>query len=265
MSRILRYRNPVICEHIASQYVMSVMTPRVRARTESLRLQVPALDNAIVRWAENAAKVQYALPEKVPSGEVWKRIERSIPAKNANHVRKKPPTLPFGWRWFGMGASFVSLALLFAFFIGAINFNTQERSLIRATPSYMAVMAPNNTKNNQQDRLNTVEFVMTVYQRTEVAPSLLFVQWSERHPRADQTNLHVWAKDQETGALTYIGAESNHLSDPQEGWALDKTTWLAIVNSSHLIVTKNAQTPSASNTLYVGPCIQLKPWQGEVT
>jgi len=258
MSGSLRYKNPVICEYLASQYVMAVMTPSVRARMEYLRLHVVELDDAIIAWSDSIAKIHQNLPEKQPSSHVWKRIERSIivpPLRKANAKIFYWNNLIL-WRMTGIGASMAAFALV-VMLSSYLSKPTMSLPLISSTPSYTAVMSSSsNGVRNSDD----IRFVVNVYQKTTVAPSRIFIQWSERKPRVNNAVMHVWAENRNTGALTYIGAEPNEAKT----WALNKITWLAVSNSSTLIFTKNKNIPTANNTLFSGPCIQLASWKSEV-
>ncbi|GAA0225916.1 hypothetical protein [Marinomonas primoryensis] len=256
MSGSLRYKNPTICEYLASQYVMSVMSPLVRSRIESLRLNVPELDEAIIRWSESVATLQEDLPEKQPSSHVWKRIERSIfPPSRKIMVDKSWWSSLIFWQVTGVGASLASLILVVAL---STNVSKQDMSLplVSSTPSYTAVMSSNSNGVRESD---DIRFVVNVYQKTEAAPSRLFIQWSQMKPRVNNASMHVWAENQNTGELTYIGVEPNEA----KVLALSKITWLAVSNSSHLIFTKNESKPTENNTLFSGPCIQLGSWKSE--
>ena len=254
MSGSLRYKNPIICNHLASQYVVSVMTPRSRARVEKLRLTVPELDAAIIRWSTHFAEVHKKLPETQPQPDTWRRIEARIgqsPTINTS-THSFWNSLGF-WRLTGLSTSFASLVLALMLFV----FPPQAEKtlpLVSSTPSYMAVMSPFAAATNKH---NDIRFVVNAYQKTATKPSQLFIQWSASQPRANPSSMHLWAKDKDTGELLYIGKEPSGATP----WALQKATWLAIANSSDLLFTNNHDQPSAQNTLFTGPCIQLGSWK----
>ena len=258
MSGSLRYKDPIICEHLANQYVMSVMTPHVRSRIECLRKQVPELDNAIISWSESMAKIHEDLPEKQPSSKVWKNIESSIapPQYKVNDQYKENSSLWNSlqfWRWTGIGTSIASLTLVIALSIGTPSANVVT-PLISLAPSYTAVMSPMiDGEKNSDD----IRFVVNVYQKTASEPSRLFIQWSERKPRVNTVSMYVWAENQNTGEVTYIGMEPK---DAQT-LSLDKETWTAVANSSNLFFTNDMNKPSVANILFSGPCIQLRSWK----
>lgn len=276
MSRSVRYQDPAICEHLASQYVAGVMTPLVRARTEKLINQTPALEKAVASWASRFSTLQDQLPVKVASKELWDKIDQTIaqtdgrPASALEQFSDKKHWWHnlFLWRITGIAgmATSFALAMLFVFLPAPKSIDLLAEAPVESpptevgvsgAPSYMAAMSRHTSADKTED---IIRFVINAYAKTESSPSRLFVQWSKRHPRAAQQGMHIWAEDLETGALTYIGTE------PETGGALalDKTTWAAVSNSGRLIMTEDANTPTASNTLFSGPCVQLTHWQQSV-
>ncbi|MGH1486476.1 MAG: hypothetical protein ACRBCI_09670 [Cellvibrionaceae bacterium] len=259
----LRYRKPEVCEHLAGQYVAGSMTPRVRSRMEHLIAVTPELNRAVTFWADQFSDLQYQLPEQTPSADLWSSIDKRVniaeahSEKTANKQLDAKQKSPWGellfWRITGV-AGFVSSVLL-AFFVVFTSTNvpivTDPASLatIRSAPSYMAAMSQHNGDDD-------IRFVINAYSKAEGVPSRLFVQWSQRHPRADMAPLHLWAEDKDTGELSYIGVEP----DKGELWNLTKPTWTAISNSSRLLMTANAQLPDQNNLVFSGPCVQLADW-----
>lgn len=260
MSGSMRYRNPVIYSHLASQYVIGVMTPRVRARVEALRTLVPELDTAIISWSEDLAPMHAHLPEKAPLPATWDRIDAQItgPATKRKNKTIWWDSLRF-WRLTGAGAILTSFALALMLWIAPLQLQNPT-SLISGSPSYVAVMSPSMTGLDGEKEKVDIRFVVNVYQKTETTPSQLFVQWSERQPRTSQASMHLWAKDIETGELTYVGAEPSGA----ESWKLTKAAWRAVANSSDLFFTADRNKPTEQNTLFTGPCIQLGGWKQNV-
>lgn len=258
MSGSLRYKHPIICDHLASQYVVGVMTSRVRARVETLRLIVPELDSAIINWSESFSSIHETLMEKTPGTDTWDKIESTLfePAKTNKPIFSLWQNLRF-WQFTGLGASFASIVFAVVLFVSP-SAPITTTPLVSSTPSYMAVMS---SASEDAIAKSEIRFVVNVYQKTDTAPSKLFIQWSERQPRSMKNNMHLWAKDRNTGELSYIGIEPSGALP----WNLEKTTWQAISNSSELFFTDTGDMPSAQNTLFSGPCIQLGSWKQDLT
>jgi hypothetical protein len=261
MSGSVRYSNPIICNHLASQYVVGVMTPRVRTRVEALRFSVTELDAAIISWSEDFSQIHTNLPEKTPLSSTWSRIAAQIADATKTGAIKASwwSNLNF-WRLTGISATVASFALLLMLLVLPIQ-SKNPTPLISGSPSYVAVMSPSQPKLKGEKEVGNIRFVINVYQKTETTPSRLFVQWSERQPRSNQASMYLWAKDFDTGELTYVGVEPSG----EEPWKLTKTTWGAVANSSVLFFTADSKKPTAQNTLYSGPCIQLGSWKQNLT
>ncbi|RDL43529.1 hypothetical protein DN730_14440 [Marinomonas piezotolerans] len=250
MSGSLRYHNAVICDHLASQYVVGHMTPRVRNRVEALRVVSPELDKAIIHWSESFSTIHNALPDKQPDAKTWSQIEQQLFDHAAPREEKASiwRSLRF-WRFTGVSASLASIVLAVMLFVHPPE-RTEDNALVNSTPQYIAVMSPTA---NRKD----IRFVVNLYQKTEKTPSRLFIQWAESQPRAIKTRMHLWAKDKDTGQFAYIGLEPND----NVTWDLQKTTWQAVSSSSELFFTATKVRPTTENTLFSGPCIQLGNWK----
>ncbi|MDB4836935.1 hypothetical protein OAH87_00510 [Marinomonas sp.] len=251
----LRYKNAMICEHLASQYVAGSMTPRVRSRVDVLRNQYPELDRTIISWAEKIAPLHDSLEEKTVSAAVWHRIESSLFSVASEKDSKSSiwHNLRF-WQFTGIGATFASV--VFAALLLVLPVSSPKLPVVSSTPSYLAVMSP----VAEGVRSNDIRFVVNVYQKTEQSPSKLFIQWSEHQSRSLNEGMHLWAKDRNTGELSYVGVEPSDATP----WNLNKTTWQAVSNSSELLFTRTADIPSEQNTLFIGPCIQLGSWKQDL-
>lgn len=259
MSRSIRYQNPVVYEHLASQYVAGVMTPLVRARTEALMSATPELRGAVESWANQFAQLQYQLPEESASPQLWDKIEQSITPVDSQKVAYTDEPHHWWdnlllWRATGLTGIATSLLLALMYFAVPLTPTVEPIAVTSASnaPSYMAAMSAHGQSGD-----DTIRFVINAYEKTESHPSRIFVQWSQRHPRENQTTLHIWAEDVETGELSYIGVE------PEKGQAMNltKATWTAVSNSGRLIMTADANNPTVSNTLFSGPCVQLSDWR----
>ena len=271
MSKRLRYRQPAICQHLASQYVAGVMTPRVRRRTQTLRQQNPELDRAIAQWSDRFSELHERLPPATlsPSTEaqLWQGIQSQLSAPQPRTKRHQPKqyqpqrkwwrkwwTSLVLWRSFsGVGAL---ASVLLALIVTLAN-PTPPIPLAPTGPSYLATMAA------EGDPEQGVQFVISAYAKQEGKPSRLHLQWLKQDPKQPQPQaqthppLHLWAEQRESGELIYIGLK------PSEGqsWDLTKPMWTAIANSQRLLITADAQRPSKENLLFSGLCLQLGAWQ----
>lgn len=252
MSYSLRYHNPVICEYLASQYVTGLMTRRTRARMEQLLSsttpEFSELTTAVAFWSDKLSSIDYSSPEIASSEKTWQAIEQSISLAPQATVPKS------SW-WhsllFWQASSVVGLAasLILAFML----LLAPPAPIDLLGPNYMAAMSVHQNDATNND----IRFVINAYQKTDLEPSRLLLQWSQRQAREQQQRLHIWAEDIDTGQISYIGAEP--VSNAP--WHLTKSAWQAISNSSRLLVTATENRPTDSTILFSGPCVQLADWQ----
>lgn len=251
MSRCLRYQNPLIYNHLASQYVAGVMSQRVRSRTEALRETTPELDRAIAHWADQFAQLHQQLPEITLSSDASERLWKTIEAEV--DIKEQPSSSATGlwdnvlaWRLFSGAGALASMVLAIM-----LVFTAPQPQV--AGPSYLANMAAHG-----DDAQHQIQFVISAYAKQENTPSRLHVQWSKDHAgKTPHPPLHLWAEDKDTGKMTYIGMQ------PPKGqsWDLTKPTWMAVANSRRLLMTTDTQQPTNNNTMFSGFCLQLKQWK----
>lgn len=250
MSHSLRYHQADICDHLASQYVTGTLTHRVRARVEALLPTSPELQHAVDMWAQRMSEIDYHMPEAQVRKTHWQAIHSRISPQTTPSETSLWQRLAF-WQWTSAIAITTSLVLFMAVFSPALSPALLPPSSVPfSTPSYVAAMSAPTQQNDE------IHFVVNAYKKTENQPSRLFVQWSKRHPRTVQEALHIWAEDNDTGEIHYIGIE------PEKGspWFLQKAQWQAVANSRRLLATTNQNLPSPETTIFSGPCIQLSEW-----
>lgn len=258
MSRGLRYRNPIICEYLAGQYVAGVMTARVRSRMEKLLASTPELDRAVAFWADQFSVMHEQLPQALaPAKDIWQQIDIKIDSQitSVESSGAAPQKIEAsGWwqnLWLWKSASMAGMVT--SLVLAMVLFFPADTSIqpTWAGASYIAAMSPHN--QNKTD----IQFVISAYKKQPNKPSRLHVQWSQRHPEADKTPLHLWAEDKDSGQLTYVGLQPSS----NAAWDLTKPSWQAIANSSRLLMTSNSQLPNQQNTIFSGPCVQLAEWK----
>lgn len=245
MSGTLRYRNPELCDQLASRYITGRMTSAARRRLERLMHSEPTLEQAVARWADRMAPLQDVLPERAPPAALWSRIEASLPEQAAPVPWQESVVVPFRrrvaiWRGAAIAGLAATLALAVALFLGR-----PQPGIV--TASYLAPLSHNGS----------VALVVTGYKGQKNKPSQLVVQWSQQQPHKDSAPLYLWAEDRQSHALVLLGKFSN--VDRQ--WPISKTQWQAVAHSSRLLVGTTPERISADQADYIGPCLQLKRWR----
>jgi anti-sigma-K factor RskA len=263
MSTSIRYQNPRLCDHLASQYVAGDMTARVRARTETLAQSIPALSDAIGQWADDMIPLQEAIyevsnknvDESTKRISVWPLIDQRI--TRLTESMKTPLVTNKGlqnqlwntlllWRMMAGVTTLASVVL-----VGFLWLTSPSQHSVIAGPSYLAAMSVHGDANQSP------QFVISVYAKSIQSPSTLHVQWVKEQKSISNLRLHLWAENEETGAVEYIGLQDLETGAIQ----LTKPLWMSIANSKRLFMTKNKQQPSDNNIVFSGLCLQLQEWQ----
>lgn len=247
MPGALRYRNPELCDLLASRYVTGRMTAPVRRRLERLMRREPTLEQAVAKWADRMAPLQDSLPEHQPPAALWTRIHDSlheaghdVASARQHHNLTRLPRRLMAWRM----ATLISVA---ASLVLAIALLTDHHEQPLATASYLAPMS--------QD--GTVVLVVSGYKRQADSPSRLAVQWSRQWPKKQSGPLYLWAEDDTNHTLVYLG----QFSDSDRNWALSKTQWQALALSSRLLVGTTRDRITPAEAAFIGPCVQLEKWR----
>lgn len=247
MSGTLRYRNPELCDELASRYVTGRMTAPVRRRLENLMQTEPELEQAVARWADRMAPLHDTLPDHQPPTALWSHIAASIQEKPVAKPPQDAVILTFrrrvaAWRITALAGLAASLLLAIALTI----LNRPQTGVV--TASYLAPLSNSN---------GTVALVVSGYKAQADQKSQLVVQWSHANTPKENTPLYLWAEDRISHAMVYLGKFSNQ----DRHWALSKAQWKAVTQSSRLLVSKTPDQISAGQASFIGPCLQLKGWQ----
>jgi len=259
MSRILRYENTTILEHLASQYVAGHLTQRVRQRVEALRVNNSELDQRIAHWSDTFCELHEVLVQpdfsKSQQTSAWQQIELGIQTNPVNNNDK-----PAFWQglmfWRGVSFSSVAMMLTLTFF----NITSEQASI---SPAYFASLSPTDTVASDKNKDKPV-YVISVYKGTDEKPSTLVMQWVKNsqdkslNEMVKSSELHIWSEAKGGQGLVYIGKQPKADAPIQ----LSKASWSAIKNSSRLLITTSGETaPDADNTRFEGLCLQLKSWK----
>ncbi len=268
MSRCLRYQNPQIYEHLASQYVAGMLTDKVRARIETLVKTVPELDRAIAHWSDGFSELHHHMQAPDMQTEnlagIWAGIEQQTealqakPINNAENEEKKGFfSQLFVWQMAAMSGALASMVLAVMLWISPVDQSQLPEQLAQngatAGPDYLANMALHG------DGKQGVQFIISAYVKNAQEPSRLYIQWPKNQTRSttvSHKNLHLWAEDKDSGELVYIGVQPEN----KEQWDLTKSTWTAITKSARLIMSED-KTITEQNIVFSGPCLQLSNWK----
>ncbi|NDO83258.1 hypothetical protein CJP72_21575 [Citrobacter sp. NCU1] len=215
-----RYRHPQIREHLASQYLLGVLSPLARRRFESLLEQDPSLWQAVEQWQQHLDV--RSPPAARPPARVWRNIKASMD-KDTSTRGVKHWLRNAGWLAAGALLMFMTLTPV-----------TQQIKPV----SYLAMMSSPECRDC---------FVLLAFQGSKPGQSSIRVQYSEHSDPAAFTQATLWMRDKTSGQLVYLAP----MTQLQDLHYLTPGEWKQLKNSAELVVKDNERT------LFSGKCLTL--------
>lgn len=244
-----RYVNPVIAEHLASNYVLGLLKPRTKKRLQQLLSQTghSLLQERITYWENKLAPLDQSTPELTPLPQSWEAISAQLNLKAA------PAKLSFGDRVSGWLSAFNSpwpamATLSFCFMIGLLTFN--QSSTVDPL-SYIAVLESDE---------NVPQVVASTYGDSKN----LVLDIIELPQIESQESFELWVTSKTDNQTRSLGEIPKDMVSFQR--KLSQAEWRLIVDSSYLIISIEDEGGSAigepsERILSRGLCIRLSGWQ----
>ncbi|MBT0586996.1 anti-sigma factor [Alteromonas oceanisediminis] len=248
LNPIKRYMNPDVIEHIALRYTLGHLTPRARARADSLvRLpEYQALKQEIEKQQMLLQPLHDAAPTIAPDPKIWRSLAAEITSEESNIEPLKPkPSVrqknigPF----LSMAASVLFVALLALFIMPS-----EEQ---RPALSYVAVMT---------DAQNNAAIVAATYGEGQgLVLDLVNLPQIE-----NDVSYELWVTsktDAQTRSLGLISAADTSIIRP-----LNNAEWRLIKDSATLLVTVEELGGSPlgeplGEVVAEGLCVRLSAWE----
>lgn len=229
----VRYSNPVIRDHLVSQYLLGTLTLKTRKRLEFLMAEDITWYALVMQWHSHLSGLEPMTSDTPPSW-VWENIRSTLGKPEKLHFWQREGYRK--WSPFSLAAAVLLLLLS-----GAMLFMTQPPL---ATPSYIAVMS----SAEQNDY-----FVLMAYKGDKPGKSTMSLKWNTRRQPTNtpMETAMLWATDKDTGVKVLLG----RLSDLQTPKLLTPKEWNTVKNSSELFITEN--NDPQSKILFKGTCIEL--------
>lgn len=215
-----RYRHPQIREHLASQYLLGVLSPLARRRFESLLEQDPSLWEAVEQWQQHLDA--RSPPVAHPPARVWRNIQASMD-RGASSRGLKHWLRNAGWLAAGALLMFMTLTPV-----------TQQIKPV----SYLAMMSSPECRDC---------FVLLAFQGSKPGQSSIRVQYSAHSDPSAFKQATLWMRDKTSGQLVYLAP----MTQLQDLHYLTPGEWKQLKNSDQLIVKDN------EGTLFSGKCLTL--------
>lgn len=244
-----RYQNPVIVDHLASNYVIGTLPFRVRKRTEDL-MRFPeyrALNERIGYWEKKLSPLNGDVPELAPKSDAWQNIESAIAPETAAEQTTKAT----GWRLFGFPVSnwVAAFSFMIAVLLGVSQVQQPDEL---GNLSYVAVM----TDDNQQPQV-----VAATYGDSQTL-MLDILELPDIDSEEESYELWVTSKtDKQARSLGVIPVGSDSFSRE-----LTVAEWRLIKDSDSLLITVEEFGGSSigspmGDVISQGLCIRLSAWQ----
>lgn len=240
----MKYQNPVVRNHLASQYAIGLLTPRVKSRVEKLIRQDDEFKDQVQSWQETLSPLSAAATPVEAPPELKSRVmsaiteEEQVVSKETSYWSQLIESIRF---WQGMAVA--SLAAVFV--LSMLYFG--EPTAAPAQLSYIAVMQSSDTSGEPP-------LVITAYGKTETSPSRLELRWNDRTDTTEIDGTTLWAVERETGDVQRIAS----LTIDSKRMDLTKDQWSLVKNSLELVVTNGESFDS--ETILKGICVQLTDW-----
>ncbi|MGL5813463.1 MAG: hypothetical protein ACRCYW_09065 [Aeromonas sp.] len=226
-----RYRDPVLRERLAGEYVLGTQSPRVRARLDALMARDPDWWQWVEQWQQHLDPIMHNGQSAPPlPRNTWRRIEQGISPK---------PRAGRLWWPLAMAAS-----LLLGLWLQPL-LPWQAPASIQPV-SYLAMMSSGGEE---------APFVLVAYQGKKPGQSSIRLQQNQASPLRLPADAMLWMRDRESARLVPLAP----LAEVIAGRLMTPTEWKQLKESSELLVmNKGSERP-----LYRGHCIELGPWPAQ--
>lgn len=247
-----RYQNPKIRSHLASQFVLGTLSPKVKQKVIRLIKMDKELEQAVYQWQNRLEPINTSTEDVQPPKKVWAKLSRELDFSE----QTKPSWWQSLFLWRGISA--LSLVLMLSLFIGQYNIEQTDSTpnLALQGPSYLAVLT--STKESNQV---LPELIVSAYKSAEAGQSELHIQWNKNTDDKqdfildNSQSLTLWAIDKNTGQQVSLGP----LVSANNKQKLSVAQWQLIKNSKELWLTKG--NSATDPVLFKGDCLQLSSWK----
>lgn len=253
-SLIQRYSSPVIVDHLASNYVMGLLSPLVRKRVEALRTQFDyrSIDQRIDFWEQKLSPLNNATPELTPLPETWRNIQAALNMdKQDTQAEQKYAEKAHGiftWSSFSILKWSTAFSLMLCVVLG---YSLLQQNKALDPLSYVAVM---------QDTNQTPQVVAATYgESKKLVLDILTL------PEIDpEESYELWVTSKTDNQSRSLGEIPKGLTS--FGRQLSQAEWRLIADSSFLVISVEDAGGSAigepsDRVVSKGACIRLTAWE----
>lgn len=247
-----RYQNPKIRSHLASQFVLGTLSPKVQQRVIRLMQIDKELEQAIYQWQNRLEPINTNTDDVIPPKKVWQQLSQELFLTDKTSSSWWQSL--FLWR----GVSALSFALMLSLFIGKFGLEQTNipPSLSLQGPNYLAILTSTEESNK-----TLPELIISAYKSPEAGQSELHIQWNKNTDNQQSFKLEsdpsltLWTIDKDTGQQVSLGP----LVSTNNKQKLSVAQWQLIKSSKELWLTKGNK--ATDPVLFKGECLQLSSWK----
>jgi anti-sigma-K factor RskA len=251
---IQRYSSSVIVDHLASNYVMGLLSPLVRKRVDTLRAQFDYrdIDQRIDYWEQKLSPLNNSIVELAPLPETWHNIQSQLNMdQQQTHIEQKQTEKAgglFTWPTFSMLKWSTAFSLVICVVLG---YSLLQQNKPLDALSYVAVLQDNN---------QTPQVVAATYG----ASKKLVLDILSLPAIDSEQSYELWVTsktDNQSRSLGEIPRDSNSFNRQ-----LSEAEWRLIADSSFLVISVEDMGGSAigepsDTVISKGACIRLSAWE----
>jgi anti-sigma-K factor RskA len=253
-SSIQRYSSSVVVDHLASNYVMGLLSPLVRKRVDTLRAQFDYrdIDQRIDFWEQKLSPLNNAIPELAPLPDTWQNIQAKLnmgqPQTQADQKHTDKSRGIFAWPSFSILKWSTAFSLMLCVILG---YSLLQQNEPLDPLSYVAVMQDNNQ--------NPQVVAATYGESKKLVLDILNL------PEIDsQETYELWVTSKTDNQSRSLGEIPQDITSFDR--QLSEAEWRLIADSSFLIISVEDVGGSAigepsDRVVSKGACIRLTAWE----
>lgn len=253
-SKATRYHQAHVVEHLASQFVLGMLSRRVHQRVVKLSKSNILLEQRINFWQQKFISIDQCTTELPPSEKTWSKIEDNLDFDNVTQKQEKSNVSIKFYRWLTgflnpakntLTIAFSFVAVMFAILV-IVNPMAEKSDPL----SYVAVL----TEQSGQAHL-----VASTYGESQK----LTVNIVNTPNIAIDKSLELWVISKTDGEARSFGVITN--GETLMEYQLTNAQWRLIKDSQSLIVTIEESGGSAigepsTQVVSRGLCVRLQEW-----
>lgn len=213
LNQLNRYYNETIIDHLASQYVLGLLTINVHARVNKLIKTNHLLAKQIIYWQNNFSYLDQQTSELAPKIQTWQHIENKLQQIEHNETSASLKKSFWSWPHFRQ----------FIYIVASATIALLTYQVIKpAQLSYLAVL----TDTHQQ-----TQFVVNINDNSK----LLMINVINKLKITQDQDLEIWVVSKTDQQISSLGIIPRNTPLIQK--QLSNAQWRLIKDSDSLIIT----------------------------